>query len=113
MAESRSRVLSLAGPDGAAVYELEFQDTVDFGAVEVPNALPFRWITGPFPDAVGGMVTLSPGAAAVLQPFSEDARWERLHAALRKKYVQISRTIIPDSILALTEGEMMGAAAGG
>ena len=113
MPERRSRTLSLDGPDGAEVYVLEFRGTVDFGAADVPQSLPFAWVKGPFANARGGLVTLSPGAAAVLQPFSEEGRWERLHAALRKKYVQTSRTIVPDSVLTLTEGEMLGAAASG
>jgi len=112
MPEPRSKVLSLTGPDGAVVYVLSIPETVDFGAVDVPLSLPFTWITGPFPESVGGRIQLNQGAAAVLQPFSEEARWERLEAALRKKYAHILRTIVPDSVLTLSEAELLGASAG-
>jgi hypothetical protein len=112
MPEPRSKVLSLTGPDGAVVYVLNIPETVDFGAVDVPLSLPFTWITGPFPESVGGRIQLNQGAAAVLQPFSEEGRWERLEAALRKKYAHILRTIVPDSVLTLSEAELLGASAG-
>lgn len=113
MTDPRPRTLSLTGPDGTVVYVLRIPPTVDFGVVEVPQSVPFEWVTGPFPETGGGMIRMSPDAAAVLQPFSEEGRWERLEAALRKKYAHILRTIVPDSVLTLTEAEMVGGTVGG
>ena len=112
MSEAGARELSLPSPDGAPVYVLKFPPTVNFGSPEVPLLLPFSWVTGPFPGIEDGFVKLSPGAAAVIQPFSEEARWERLQAALRKKYVEIKRTIIPESVLTLDDADLLGASAG-
>jgi hypothetical protein len=93
--------------DGAARLSVEFSGPFRVEGSHYQRPCTCTWLNGPAGGPEAGSLKVTFAAAAELLATTPSARWDRIHQALRRKYVLASSTFIgSDGGLMITTADL-------